>query len=84
MAADSELFDEVVGTVVETERSASVRELEEAFEGRGKMRCSFYEDAERAYRYLLAEKKEKDIVYVAGSLYLIGQIRSLTRRMGHD
>ncbi len=84
MVADSELFDEVVGTVVETERSASVRELEGAFDGQKKMRCSFYEDAGKAYRYLLAEKKEKDIVYVAGSLYLIGQIRSLTRRIRND
>ncbi len=84
MVADLELFDEVVGTVVETERSASVRELEGAFDGQKKMRCSFYEDAGKAYRYLLAEKKEKDIVYVAGSLYLIGQIRSLTRRIRND
>ena len=66
--------------MVETERSVSTEELAAAF-GRHKIQCSFYEDAKEAYRYLLAEKTDKDIIYVAGSLYLIGQIRSLTRRM---
>ncbi len=79
--ADSELFDEVVGTVVETDRSVSAKELAAAFKKHEKIRCSFYEDAKEAYRYLLTEKKDKDIIYVAGSLYLIGQIRSFTRRM---
>ncbi|MDE6892084.1 MAG: bifunctional folylpolyglutamate synthase/dihydrofolate synthase [Lachnospiraceae bacterium] len=79
--ADSELFDEVVGTVVETDRSVSAKELAATFKKHEKIRCSFYEDAKEAYRYLLTEKKDKDIIYVAGSLYLIGQIRSFTRRM---
>lgn len=79
--ADSGLFCEVTGTAVLAERSVSAIELAASFKKHENVRCSFYENAEDAYRYLLAKKKDKDIVYVAGSLYLIGQIKSLTRRM---
>ena len=44
----------------------------------------FFEDAKEAYRYLISVKREEDIVYIAGSLYLIGQIKTLVRRTPDD
>ena len=41
-------------------------------------------DAQEAYHHLLSDRKEADIIYIAGSLYLIGQMKSLMRRIPDD
>ncbi|MDD6492135.1 MAG: bifunctional folylpolyglutamate synthase/dihydrofolate synthase [Firmicutes bacterium] len=82
--ADKMLFDEVAVTVLETERSASMEQLKEAWGKYGQINCSFYENVEKAYLHLCAEKESCDEIYVVGSLYLIGQMKSLMRRIQND
>ena len=84
MIEDSGLFAQAVVTVLETDRSASIDELTRIWEQYEDIRCSFHEDAEEALKQLLSDKTSEDTAYVVGSLYLIGQVKSLMRRMQDD
>lgn len=84
MIEDSGLFAQAVVTVLETDRSASMDELKRIWEQCGDIESSFYEDAGEALKKLLSDKTSEDTAYVVGSLYLIGQIKSLMRRMQDD
>lgn len=81
--ASADLFSEVAVTVLETDRSASLEKLREIW-GQYKICCFFHQDAQEAYHHLLSDRKEADIIYIAGSLYLIGQMKSLMRRIPDD
>lgn len=84
MIEDSGLFAQAVVTVLETDRSASMDELKRIWEQCGDIKSSFFEDAGEALKKLLSDKTSEDTAYVVGSLYLIGQIKSLMRRMQDD
>lgn len=84
MIADSCLFSQVVVTGLETDRSASMDKLKKLWDQCGGTVHRFYEDAGEAYRDLLFSKGAEDTAYVVGSLYLIGQIKTLMRRMQDD
>ncbi len=84
MIADSGLFAEAVVTVLETDRSASIDKLKQVWEQYHRITCSFHADAGEALCKLLNDKTGEDTAYVVGSLYLIGQIKSLMRRMQDD
>ena len=81
--AESGLFTEIAVTTLSSDRSASLTELSKLWR-QYELPCRFYEDAGEAFRWLLAGRKEADVIYVAGSLYLIGQIKSLKRRTPDD
>lgn len=81
--ASADLFSEAAVTVLETDRSASLERLREIW-GQYKICCYFHQDAQEAYHHLLSDRKEADIIYIAGSLYLIGQMKSLIRRVPDD
>lgn len=81
--ATSGLFERVAVTAIASDRSVSITELERIWR-QYETDCSFHRDAEEAYSELLGRKREKDIVYIAGSLYLIGQLKALMRRMSDD
>lgn len=78
---ESKLFDEVALTCLETNRSASIDRLKTVWKQYGSLRCSFHENVGEAYRHLLSCKGTEDIIYVAGSLYLVGQMKSLIGSM---
>lgn len=82
--ADAMLFDKIAVTVLETERSASADHLKEAWGKYGQVHCSFFDNVKEAYLCLCADRKSQDVIYIVGSLYLIGQIKSLMRRMQDD
>lgn len=87
--AESALFQEVAVTLVNEKRSLSLEKEREVWrkygeEAGGGIALSFYEDARLAYQQLLDKKKSKDVVYIAGSLYLIGQMKSFLRRIQDD
>lgn len=84
MIADSGLFTEAVVTVLETDRSASIDKLKKIWEQYSGITYSFHENAREALQKLLSDKTGEDTAYVVGSLYLIGQIKSLMRRMQDD
>ena len=79
--AKSGLFERAAVTVFETDRSASLNTLKAAWAQYKGISCSFYEDAEKACLALLKAKGGGDRIYIAGSLYLAGQIKSLIRRI---
>lgn len=87
--AESALFQKVAVTAVGEKRSLSLEKEREVWtrygeESGGGIALSFYEDAALAYQHILAEKKSGDEVYIAGSLYLIGQMKSFLRRIQDD
>ncbi len=84
MIADSGLFTEAVVTVLETDRSASIDKLKKIWEQYSGITYSFHENAREALQKLLSDKTGEDTAYIVGSLYLIGQIKSLMRRMQDD
>jgi dihydrofolate synthase/folylpolyglutamate synthase len=79
----SALFSKAAVTVLESDRSASMDRLREIW-GQYQIDCSFHKSAQEAYQYLLSERKAADIIYIAGSLYLIGQMKALMRRTPDD
>ena len=84
MIEDSGLFAQAAVTVLETDRSASIEELTGVWEQCKGMKCSFHKDAREALEKLFDDKTGEDTAYVVGSLYLIGQVKSLMRRMQDD
>lgn len=82
--AESGLFAETAITILETDRSASIDELKTIWEQYTGVRYSFYESAREGYEHLTALKGSRDAVYIAGSIYLIGQMKSLMRRKQDD
>jgi len=76
-------FAEVAVTPLETDRSVSVDRLREIWQ-QYEIHCSFHQNAEEAYHHLAENVKEADVIYIAGSLYLIGQMKTLIRRISDD
>ena len=75
-----EAVDEVVLTRVSMERSAVPGELAGFVAGRIPHRV--IDDARQALGSLLADARPEDIVLVAGSLYLLGELRPLVQEIG--
>ena len=81
--AESVLFDEIAVTVLQTDRSASIDRLKGIWR-QYKLTCNFHENAGKAYLHLEDNRKSTDVIYIVGSLYLIGQMKTLVRRMQDD
>ena len=82
--AHSGLFGHVAVAVLETERSASMDRLKTVWGQYKEIPCLFYDNAEEAYLHLLGERRGGDFIYIAGSLYLAGEMKTLIRRMQND
>lgn len=80
----SGLFNQAAITLLETDRSASIEELKTIWAQYTEIICSFHVDAGEAYEHLLSLKEDGDLIYIAGSIYLIGQMKSLMRRKQND
>lgn len=78
---ESGLFNETVAVGIHNSRGMEPEGLAKHFKG---MKCSFAADAGRAFSGLLARKEEKDFIYIAGSLYLAGEMKALLRRKSDD
>ncbi len=78
--ACSGLFGRAAITKIASDRSAAIASLRADFE-QYPVICSFHEDAREAYRELVALRKKEDLIYIAGSLYLIGQMKTLLKEM---
>ncbi|HEY2920473.1 MAG TPA: folylpolyglutamate synthase/dihydrofolate synthase family protein [Candidatus Binatia bacterium] len=75
LGALAKAVDEVILTRVEMERSADPDQLAEAVEEKIPHRT--IHDSQVALRTLLNEARSDDIILVAGSLYLLGEIRPM-------
>lgn len=71
MLRESGLFDVIVLTSLQNSRAVSVGEIASLFGTNKKVFGQAYE----AYEFCLKEKGKDDQVFVAGSLYLVGQIK---------
>jgi dihydrofolate synthase/folylpolyglutamate synthase len=75
--AGSRLFDRVAVARLKTGRRADVDVLKEYFIQNGFKECSVYYGTKDALMALLNEKKDGQRIYIAGSLYLAGEIKEL-------
>lgn len=79
-----ELFDEVVVTGIRDSRGAAPEILGSLFDrGTGK-NCRYRADVKEALEDLLIWKRQEDEIYIVGSLYLAGEIKSIIRRKTDD
>lgn len=81
MIAQSGLFDRVAVAHMHTGRAASLESLEGLFAGYPDCRYSLYTKVDTALQQLLADRKQGERIYIAGSLYLVGEIKE---SLGHD
>lgn len=84
LLAQADLFEQAAITALHSDRSVTTYKLKEICGQYRQLRCSFYEEALTAYQCLLRQKKKEDMIYIAGSLYLAGQIKTLIRRSPND
>ena len=89
LITQSALFHEAAVTAIDEKRSLSLAKEKEVWnryreKTDSSMALSFHENARSAFGQLLAKKESGDMVYIAGSLYLIGQIKSFLRRIQND
>ena len=77
------LFRQIAVTHLQSARSASLESLKELLEEKDTGVCAYtlHENADAALTALLQQKAEKDRIYVAGSLYLVGEIKE---SLDHD
>lgn len=78
---EERLFDRIYLTRLDSPRGLSVAEMHRAFvseaECGGQTEICDMTDALQAFREITGQKTEEDLVYIAGSLYLAGQIKSI-------
>jgi len=77
----SHLFDRFAAAPLQTQRTVSPEKLEELFGRYSDCVFEVYQDTVSAFRGLLQGRQEGERVYVAGSLYLVGEIKEL---LDHD
>jgi dihydrofolate synthase/folylpolyglutamate synthase len=70
---------EVIFTAPRTSRAVSATQLAE-IAGHHAARFSVIPDAERAFEYALAEATPEDVIFITGSLYLVGQLRQFWKQ----
>lgn len=80
----SELFDTVFLTEILNTRGLSGQVLEEAFRGAGAEHTAVFSDAAGALEEALRIRRPEDRIYIAGSLYLAGEIRGYIKRDQYD
>lgn len=79
--ASSGLFGRIFLTCMRSSRALAVGELAALFGGYPDCACQAYEDSGEAFCRLLESRGDGERVYVAGSLYLVGEIKEL---LEHD
>ncbi len=78
--ADSGLFHRIYVTEIENKRGISRDILEAAFRVAGAGTVDGFADTGSAWGTLLQTKQPEDILYIAGSLYLAGEIKGLLKK----
>ena len=73
------VVDEVIFTKVDMERSADPLQLAEKLGAAIPHRVIF--DSRTALRALVDEAREEDVIVVAGSLYLLGEVRPVVEEI---
>lgn len=74
---DSALFDRIVAAHIGDERALPGERLADLFGRFSECDVKVYEDVASAFCALLGQRKSQERIYVAGSLYLVGEIKEL-------
>lgn len=77
----SELFDKLVVARLDNYRAASFEDLEKHLKQVTAYRGEHYDDTISGFRSCLKYREEEERIYVAGSLYLVGEIKEF---LGND
>lgn len=77
----SGLFDRVAIAHMQTGRAVALEKLEELFAECPDCEYKLYDNVAAALRELLCSRRERERIYAAGSLYLVGEIKELLK---HD
>lgn len=75
----SGLFDRIAGAHMQTGRSVSRKTLDGLFARYPGCRYELYDNVSTAFCELLHSRKQDERIYIAGSLYLAGEIKELLR-----
>ena len=75
------LFDRIALTHMQTSRAVSVEKLKSLFEKYPDCVFEIYDNVASAFRGLLQSRENRERIYAAGSLYLVGEIKEL---LEHD
>lgn len=78
------LFDEVCLVPLQGERALPLPQLMDSFGQYTGFDKKAYTTLEEAFRELLSHKNDGDVVYIVGSLYLVGEVKALLRSLEHD
>ncbi len=71
----SKLFDRVYTAPLDSDRKTDLGTLKDVF-GKYDIDARFFDGVDDAYEQALEDKKPGDILYIAGSLYLVGRIKA--------
>lgn len=77
-------LDQVTVAHIASKRGLRTEELVREFETLLKCPIEGYSSAEEAFLAALKQKKESQLLFCAGSLYLMGEIKAVLRRNGYD
>lgn len=78
--ADAGIFEEIIVVSMKDKRGLSIEQLKENFSLCRKAHICFFPTVKEGFFYALREKAREDMVFVAGSLYLAGDVLSLIRQ----
>ena len=78
--ADNKLFSQIIAVPLQDARGLSLEHLKENFSFCHKAAVNYFETVEDGFSYALKRKGKEDMLFVAGSLYLVGHIKALLRR----
>lgn len=82
---ESHLFTQITAAGMENGRALSEEEMRAAFADTEDRQMAWYPDAASAYEALQKRKRPEDRIYLAGSLYLVGEFKAYLRMRGsHD
>lgn len=76
---EKKLFDATAVVGIHSSRAAEPERLKQLFG-----ECSFYDNTKQALDDLLNKKENDDLLYIVGSLYLVGEVKALLRRRTDD
>lgn len=78
------LFDVICLVPLRGERALPLPQLMDSFGQYTGFDKRAYDTPEEALRELLAYRNDGDVVYIVGSLYLVGEVKALLRSLEHD
>lgn len=76
------LWDEIFVAKIENQRGLSGKDLLALFAKNTDVSCRLFSDVREAFFAARADMKEEDILYCAGSLYLVGELKNLLEERG--